>query len=358
MWITMRLQVKKVRDPARRRAQDEYLWEYQRRCQRLADAVRATGRRRCTVGEARALIRDHLPTAAIIGVLRQVEEGAQKVWPMVPQGDYRLEPTGEHPDIWAFVLPTHERQEARLPVVVRGRERAILKYARALGAAVLIRNKRPAAGWAVHVTVDVTERKVPPGDKIAGIDAGIKRLAVVWCDGETLLLDHEAERLARFREELRALRRSLQQAGRKKALARLGDREARYAHDLVHQASRRIIKWCRDLGVGTIVMEDLSGIRGKKIHRRGRSAREYRRNLHLWAYAKMQKFISYKARLAGIQVLLVDPAKTSRTCPRCGKYADQNRFAEQFKCIRCGYEDDADVVAARNLVAKAAASHK
>src|SRR5690606_31438866 len=127
----------------------------------------------------------------------------------------------------------------------------------------------------------------------------------------------------------------------------------RYVHDLLHQVSRRVVNWCKNKNVGTLVLEDLTGIRHKRPDRRDRG-----RSLHSWAYARLQKYVAYKARLAGMEVRLIDPAGTSRTCPECGYFAEGNRFAEQFRCLRCGFEDDADVVAAMNLAAKAAQTQK
>ena len=43
------------------------------------------------------------------------------------------------------------------------------------------------------------------------------------------------------------------------------------------------------------------------------------------------------------------PWKTSQHCPLCGKIASENRKADRFKCIACGFEEHADIVGAMNL---------
>ncbi|MBV8094064.1 MAG: transposase [Acetobacteraceae bacterium] len=60
--------------------------------------------------------------------------------------------------------------------------------------------------------------------------------------------------------------------------------------------------------------------------------------------------MEYKAALAGIPVLLVDPRNTSRTCSVCG-YCDQaNRKSQAFsQCQHCGYSTSADFNASRNI---------
>ena len=48
--------------------------------------------------------------------------------------------------------------------------------------------------------------------------------------------------------------------------------------------------------------------------------------LHSWAFALLQAYIAYKARLSGIAVHPgVDPRNTSRTCPACGHIHKANR---------------------------------
>jgi putative transposase len=51
-------------------------------------------------------------------------------------------------------------------------------------------------------------------------------------------------------------------------------------------------------------------------------------------------------------VLVVDPRNTSRTCPACGHVSAENRKTQAvFRCVRCGHAADADVNAARNILA-------
>jgi transposase len=74
-----------------------------------------------------------------------------------------------------------------------------------------------------------------------------------------------------------------------------------------------------------------------------------------WALRQLRSFIEYKARVEGVPVQLVDARNTSRTCPRCGNVDRRNRPERNlFRCIRCGFSDEADYVAALNIARKAA----
>ena len=47
----------------------------------------------------------------------------------------------------------------------------------------------------------------------------------------------------------------------------------------------------------------------------------------------------------------VPPQNTSRTCPCCGYIAKENRQTQAvFKCLECGYTENADVVGAINIL--------
>jgi IS605 OrfB family transposase len=98
-----------------------------------------------------------------------------------------------------------------------------------------------------------------------------------------------------------------------------------------------------DLG---IALEDLSGIR-ERTRARGGDARN---RLSGWAFAQLGAFIAYKAQLAGVPVVHVDPRYTSQTCPECGHRDRSNRKSQsEFRCKGCGHEDHADINAARNI---------
>ena len=47
------------------------------------------------------------------------------------------------------------------------------------------------------------------------------------------------------------------------------------------------------------------------------------------------------------------PQNTSRTCPACGHVSADNRQKQaQFACVECGFEENADVVGAINVLCR------
>jgi hypothetical protein len=68
--------------------------------------------------------------------------------------------------------------------------------------------------------------------------------------------------------------------------------------------------------------------------------------MHIASVKDVFKQIAHKY---GIAVSLVNPAYTSQTCSRCGCVDSKNRLTqEDFKCIECGFDNNADSVGACN----------
>jgi len=121
-------------------------------------------------------------------------------------------------------------------------------------------------------------------------------------------------------------------------------KESRFARDVNHRISKKLVAKAKDTGCG-IALEDLKGIR-KRITVR----RPQRRIQHSWAFSQLRLFVEYKAKLAGVRVVLVDPRNTSQTCPVCGCVDKANRPSQSlFSCVSCAFSGHADRIAAENI---------
>ena len=200
----------------------------------------------------------------------------------------------------------------------------------------------------LSVTCEVEEPTAAIPAEWLGIDLGVVYIATD-SDGEC----HAGAELVGLRKRHARQRSRLQSKGTRSAKRRARQRsgkEARLARDINHCISKRIVREAERTGRG-IALEDLKGIRG-----RIRARRSQRRTLHSWAFHQLGSFIEYKAALAGVPVVMIDPAMTSRTCPECGHCAKANRpQRDNFTCRRCGLAGPADHIAARNIAGRAAA---
>jgi IS605 OrfB family transposase len=66
-----------------------------------------------------------------------------------------------------------------------------------------------------------------------------------------------------------------------------------------------------------------------------------------WSFAQLRQFITYKAALAGVPVIEVDPAYSSQDCSRCGSRHKPN--GKRFACKDCGHHDHRDANASFTL---------
>ncbi|MFJ8084017.1 RNA-guided endonuclease InsQ/TnpB family protein [Streptomyces sp. NPDC096205] len=201
--------------------------------------------------------------------------------------------------------------------------------------------------WFLLATCEVSEAPLntAPVDFL-GIDLGIVNIATT-SDGEILA----GRELNRIRVRERTLRTKLEKKNTPSAKRRLKKRrrkEARRAKDINHKIAKHVVAEAERTGRG-IALEDLTGIR-----ERVRLRKPQRVTHSSWAFAQLGSFIAYKARRAGVPVVYVDPAYTSRTCAECGHMERANRVSQAwFECRSCGFVDHADRNGSRNIRARA-----
>ncbi|MBT2397276.1 RNA-guided endonuclease TnpB family protein [Streptomyces sp. ISL-100] len=201
--------------------------------------------------------------------------------------------------------------------------------------------------WFLMATCEVPEAE-PNADPVdfLGIDLGIVNIATT-SDGQIMA----GRALNRVRVRERGLRQKLQKKNTPSAGRRLKKRrrkEARRAKDINHKIAKHVVAEAERTGRG-IALEDLTGIR-----ERVRLRKPQRATFHSWAFAQLAEFIAYKAHRAGVPVVHVDPAYTSRTCAECGHIDKANRVSQaRFVCRSCGFVDHADRNGSRNIHARA-----
>ena len=66
---------------------------------------------------------------------------------------------------------------------------------------------------------------------------------------------------------------------------------------------------------------------------------------------EFRRQLEYKLAWNGGQLIAVPPQYTSQTCPCCGHVSAENRKTQaKFRCVECGFEENADVVGAINIL--------
>ncbi|WP_059044746.1 RNA-guided endonuclease InsQ/TnpB family protein [Streptomyces acidiscabies] len=197
--------------------------------------------------------------------------------------------------------------------------------------------------WFLNATCEIPEA-VPntAPDGFLGIDLGIVNIATT-SDGQ--IMAGRALNRGRLRERtLRTKLRKKNTPSAKRRLKKRGRKEARRARDINHKIAKHVVAEAERTGRG-IALEELTGIR-----ERVRLRKPQRATHSSWSFAQLGQFIAYKARRAGVPVVYVDPAYTSRTCAECGHIDKANRVSQAwFACRSCGFVDHADRNGSRNI---------
>jgi putative transposase len=227
------------------------------------------------------------------------------------------------------------------------------RFTAAKGQCDLVRRKD--GKWFLLVTVDLPENVRLPVSDFIGVDFGVVNIATT-SDGTT----HSGANVEACRSRYSRLRRSLQQAASAKAKAKvrpknirrklkaISFRESCFRRDVNHCISKTLVAIAKDSSRG-IAGEDLTYIRD-----RTRFRKQQRVRISGWAFFQLRAFLTYKAILAGVDLQMVDPRGTSRTCNPCGYEAKSNRKSQaEFVCGKCGHAENADLNAARNIRSRA-----
>ena len=123
---------------------------------------------------------------------------------------------------------------------------------------------------------------------------------------------------------------------------------------MIKSEQQLIANMCKTLqsqSVGHIVMEDLDNGFGKcYVKDKDNEDINYNRKVKFLGLSNLKQEVEHIARKYDIAVSTVQASYTSKMCPICGCIEDENRpNQETFECIECGYKDNADFNAAKNI---------
>ncbi len=149
-------------------------------------------------------------------------------------------------------------------------------------------------------------------------------------------------RLAKKKAHDRRVKRQL--------LAHEGKREHNRVTQRLHRVSRALIRAAKK-ATAAVVLENLA------LHSAGGRSRRMNRRLSSWLRGELHRQIEYKAALAGVPIIKVNPAWTSKTCRVCGARR-RDRVGQDFVCLRCDWEMDRQHNAGLNILKSALTSNE
>ncbi len=212
--------------------------------------------------------------------------------------------------------------------------------------------------WFVSIQTErEVEVPITKGEAV-GIDMGIVRFATC-SDGRFI------EPLNSFRKHEVALRKAQQALSRKEkfgqnwkkakaVVQRIHARIANVRHDFLHKQSTTISKnhaivCVEDLQVGN--MSRSAAGTSEKPGKNVQAKSGLNKSILDQGWYEFRRQLDYKLAWNGGWLVAVPPKNTSRTCPACHYVSSDNRRHQSaFVCVQCGYEENADVVGAINIL--------
>jgi IS605 OrfB family transposase len=191
-------------------------------------------------------------------------------------------------------------------------------------------------------TVEVPEEDVTDIEEFIGVDFGQTDIAVT-SNGK----GYSSDQIKEVRKKYTKVRASVQSKGTKgakKLLKRLSRKEFRFVSITNHTIAKEIVAQAKEQGKG-IAIEDLSHIR-KTAKPRSRADKT---ELNRWSFYQLRQFLTYKALLNGVKLVVIPAAYTSQNCHVCNHIGI--RKGKRFSCKNCGSVMDADLNASYNISA-------
>ena len=234
------------------------------------------------------------------------------------------------------------------------------------------RNSRDVPGMVKNVTVSQScgkwfvsiqterevERSIPQATNAVGIDMGVARFATL-SDGSFY------EPLNSFKRQEAALRRAQQATSRKtkfsnnwkKAKARVQRIHSRIGNarrDYLHKCSTTISQSHAMVCIEDLQVRNMSRSAKGNVEQPGKQVRAksgLNKSILDQGWFEFRRQLDYKLAWHGGWLVAVPPRNTSRTCPCCDHVSADNRQTQAlFACVECGFEENADVVGAINVL--------
>ena len=216
-----------------------------------------------------------------------------------------------------------------------------------------------AGRWYVSIQTERTlPDPLPAADSAVGIDLGVARFATL-SDGIVYKpldsfrglekqLAWEQRKLARKKKFSRNWRKQ------KARITALHRRIGNVRKDYLHKVSTTISK-----NHAMVVVEDLK-VANMSASARGtpeqpgsnvRAKAGLNKAILDQGWFAFRQMLDYKLGWNGGWLVAVNPRNTSRTCGACGHVDAENRTSQaEFQCVACGFEENADLNAARNIL--------
>lgn len=233
--------------------------------------------------------------------------------------------------------------------------------------------KREGKQWYFVLPVETTAKPRALTGAVVGVDLAIGKNGLGYTsDGERLpnpqpLRSVHTELKTAQRELARKKRGSTRYRKQSAKVARLHGKVARVRRDHLHKTAAALVGAYDFIAVEDLRIRNMTrrpkpkpnpDQPGRFLPNGAASKAGLNTSILDAGWGTFTLMLESKAACAGIEVVRVDPANTSRECNQCGHVAKQNRHRKRFRCLSCGHTTDADINAAKNILSRGLAQRE
>ena len=200
---------------------------------------------------------------------------------------------------------------------------------------------------------------LPPSSASVGIDMGITdRLTLSTGESIDRRLSDRKAIAEKQRRLARCVKGSREWRERARILVNARGRERIRNRNRCHRITSPIVREYGQIAVEDLPITNMTASARGTIVSPGVNAGAksgLNREIQTQTWGMLREQLRYKAEWAGREFVVVPAQHTSQRCSQCGVIDRDNRRREswkQFRCIACGYRCDANVNAARNILAR------
>lgn len=254
------------------------------------------------------------------------------------------------------------KDTVKLPKIGRVKYKKHKKFGKLVTTATVIRE---GSEYYICVTSKIPLREVDHQGPCVGVDLGVT-LPMATSDGLALPKNAALDALEkRYRKiQKRFARKTNKQSNRRKKikaeLAGVKRHQTRVRKANIHKATTELAKTYSYIAIEDLKVKNMTASAKGNAEEHGKNVKAKaglnREVLNVSPYM-MREQLAYKTVWYGSHLETVDPKYTSQTCSSCHHVSSENRTTQaRFECQKCGYQDNADVNAAKNILYKSGIS--
>jgi len=214
--------------------------------------------------------------------------------------------------------------------------------------------------WYASIQTELeVENPIHQSTSVVGVDVGLTQFATLSDGFVFKSINSFKQRQARLARYQRALSRKVKFSSNwkkhKGRITKLHSTIANIRKDYLHKVTTAMSKNHAMIVIEDLQISNMSKSASGTVESKGKNVKQkssLNRSILDQAWGEFRRQLEYKQVWSGGEVLAVPAPYTSQRCSCCGFTDKGNRTSQAvFKCLSCGTELNADLNAARNILA-------